>query len=255
MSVAFAITCWERDWRQILLHPDYLAKYQIAHHNYPFDEKILIINNVNNLSEVLKAANQKIEEGILDRVVIAKESILNRFQMNLGDFYEGSVCKVEKSPVATVDFLYHNAIGPLTALYATTCDYLLYQCGDIFLTQPTNWVKKATDLLKKDPLYKVATLVWNWGDWLKEASYDEVRRESFKLDGEFYVTNCRFSDHLFLVKRSDFYAPIYKEPREDVTNYPWGDTFEMRMFSAMKTRGWLEIIYAHGDYTHRNIEN
>ena len=241
MSVTFATACWEHDWRQVLLHPNYLKKYQIAHHNYPFDEKLLVINNVKNLSLVLEAANQRIEEGVLDRVVLSQEAILSRFQMTKEDFCKDSIWRKGNNPKVPGEAFYYSALGPLTAICSASCDYLLYQCGDVFLPKPVgNWIKKVIPLMRANPLCKLATI--------------RPQPDLFLPGEEFYCTPLRFSDHLFFAKCSDLYAPIYNEPREDVTNYPWGDTFEMRTFSAMKNRGWQEIIYTAGEYEHKTVD-
>ena len=40
-SVTFATSCWEKDWRQILLDPSYLKTKQIEHHEFPFLVRVL----------------------------------------------------------------------------------------------------------------------------------------------------------------------------------------------------------------------
>ena len=261
MTVAFATTCWERDWRHILLHPTYLSQQQIANHNHAFDEKILIINNVDNLSEVLRAAEKKVAEGILTRIVVAEEKILDQFSLKRSDF--------EGDQAASPDAVYYNALAPLTAIASSSCDYLLYMMGDVRLEKPCRWIPQAVKLMEKRPLYKVATLRWNWGEWHRQQiaktyripyeqapnpSFEEVKRQAFQFDEDFYVSEERFSDQLFLCKRSDFLAPIFGELHDEAWHYPWGDTFEMRTYSGMKNRGWFQITYARGEYIHKNIE-
>ena len=237
-QVAFATSCYERDWRHILLHPDYLATQQIANHCYPFSEKILIINNVEDLALVKRVADEKIKEGILTRYVVAEEEVLKRFGLQRSDF--------RGDGTAPPDWLYYNALGPLAAIDSARSEYLLYHTGDVRLKKPCRWIHKALQLMKKEERYKVANLTWN-------KLYKEAKRESCQRKGEFYVSNAHFSDQMFLIKRSDFLAPIYSEPREDGKHFPRGDVFEMRVFSAMKNRGWLRLTYAKASYVHENL--
>jgi len=246
-SVSFATSCWERDWRSILLDPHYLSQRQIANHLFPFAEKILIINNVRDLTAVRQAAQKKVDEGVLDRYIIADEiaeDVLAFFELQRIDFIPGPDAGQYQNVDA--DWIYYNAIGPLTALYLSQSDYLLYLTGDVRLDEPIEWIGKALRMMEKNPLYKVANLTWN-------NRYDEAQRESICYRKGFYIAAQGFSDQMFLVKCFDFRAPIYQEIRRDSTHFPRGDVFEKRVFSMMKNRGWLRLIYANGSYIHEHL--
>jgi hypothetical protein len=88
-SVTFVTTVWEKDWRHVLLDPEYLPVRQIENHCFPFAEKLLIINNVLDLSAVHQAAAGWIDKGVLTRVVVAAEierELLSFFQLKRSDF-------------------------------------------------------------------------------------------------------------------------------------------------------------------------
>lgn len=243
-SVSFATNCWERDWQRILLDPHYLAQRQIANHLFPFAEKILIINNVNDLTSVCQAAQRKIDEGVLTRYIVAEEAakeVFHFFQLTKDDFQVDSLLY----PNLRSDWLYYNALGPLTAIYSCQSDYLLYLTGDVRLNEPVQWIDQALRLMEKDSRYKVANLTWNH-------QYREAKRESNGKKKDFFIAADGFSDQLFLIKRSDFCAPIYHEIREDATHFPRGNVFEKRAFSAMKNRGWLRLTYSKGSYIHEH---
>lgn len=229
-SVTFATSCWEKDWRLILLDPDYLRTRQIGHHLFPFAERLLVINNVADLEAVKKAAEIKVAQGILTRYLVA-EDVLAFFGLKRGDFNE---------------WQYYNAIGPLNAIYNCTSDYLLYQTGDVYLKEGVNWIPKVLRCMEKRPHFKVANLTWN-------DNYREAKKESFRRTWNFFVAKQGFSDQMFFVRRGDFRAPIYGEIRGDGSHYPRGDVFEKRVFSYMKNRGWERITYRHGAYTHENV--
>ncbi len=243
-TVTFATTVWEKDWRQILLDPEYLPVKQIENHCFPFAERILVINNVVDLEAVKRAAQAWVERGVLSRYVVAQESVLDFFHLKRGDFRMGSDAHLYQG--VNPDWIYYNALGPLTAVYECTSDYLLYLTGDVRMDQPVDWVRSSLEMMEKRPNYRVANPVWN-------GKVDEARRESSGKRRGFYVAKQGFSDQLFLVKREVFRAPIYGEIREDSSHFPRGDVFEKRVFSYMKNRGWERITFKGGSYTHENF--
>lgn len=233
--VTFATSCWENDWRPILLDPTYLPIQQIGNHLYDFAERLLIINNVHDLALVKQAAQRHLDTGALTRLVIAEElapDLLPFFALTRSDFPN--------------DWVYYNALAPLAALYACQTDFLLYQTGDVRLERPISWIPRALARMCKNPLYKVANLTWN-------DNYAEARRESTSRDWYFYIADRGFSDQMFLVPTSDLRQPIYHYIHPDSHHYPRGDVFEKRAFSAMIPRGWKRITYRRGSYLHRNF--
>ncbi len=241
-TVSFATACWERDWRKILLTSDYLSELMIGHHQFGFGEKLLVINNVNNLDEVAAAAQKKIDEGVLTRYIIASDVADQAFKQI--DLRPDDL--VSTDPSIPSSWLYYNALAPLAAIFAARGEFLLYHTGDVFMKKPVSWIEQALLLMQDNPLYKVANLTWN--DRL-----DEVAKESIGYRKRFYVSDSGFSDQQFLIRRSDFLSSIYREIRPDASHYPRGDVFEKRIFCAMKNRGWLRLTYAKGSYTHENI--
>ncbi len=236
MTCTFATTCWENDWRHILLTPDYLRVKMIQNHCHPFQERLLIINNVRNLNEVIAAAQQHVNTGTLTRYLIANEYVERAFaffHLKRNDFPN--------------DWVYYNALGPLVAIFVLQTDYLLYHTGDVFLEKPVNWISSSIALMKKRPQIEVANLIWN-------RQLGEVKRESYKKSWNFFFAKEGFSDQQFLVKKSTFRAPIYGEIREDSHHYPRGDVFEKRVFSFLKNRNCERIICRRGSYTHENIK-
>lgn len=235
MKCTFATTCWENDWRHILLTPDYLGVKMIGHHNFPFDERVLVINNVQNLDVVKEVAEDLMQKGILTKVLIAaelSEVVLSFFCLKRTDFPN--------------DWVYYNALGPLTAIYALETEYLLYHTGDVFLDKPVEWIPKSIRLMERNPKFQVANLIWN-------QQIREVQKESYRRSWNFFYAKEGFSDQQFLVKKSTFRAPIYSEIRSDSHHYPWGDIFEKRVFSFLKNRNFERIICSMGSYTHENI--
>ncbi|HSW72768.1 MAG TPA: hypothetical protein VLG44_05120 [Chlamydiales bacterium] len=246
-SVSFITSCWERDWELLLKREHYLEEKMIGNHHFPFERKILIINNVSDLCKVKKEADKLIAKGTLTEVYIAEEwseKVLHFFGLKKSDFKaadERSEFQVESS------WVYYNAIAPLTGIYHTDTDYLIYHTGDVWLPQKVDWIPKAIKQMEKHPVYKVANLVWN-------EKTGEVKKESYKKRRGFFVAKQGFSDQLFLVKREDFREKIYHEIRPDSHHYPRGDVFEKRVFSYMKNHDWERITFAKGTYFHECFE-
>lgn len=243
-SITFATSCWERDWKKILLDPLYLPLHQVEMHRVSFDEKLLIINNVEDLQRARQAAFEAVEKGMIDRFEEAPsqgEKILASLGLKRGDFRPSP-----EHPGVSADWLYYNALAPLAAIYHCKTDYLLYMTGDVFLKRPVSWIKKAIRVMEKNRQVKVANLAWN-------GRYDEVRRESFRRGLFFAYSRSGFSDQMFLVRAKEFQQPIYGEIRADSHHFPRGDVFEKRVFSYMKNRGWQRITYRWGTYTHDEL--
>lgn len=243
-TVAFATTCWERDWDTLIGSEQALEKLQIVPHQYPFHEKILVINNVKDEQKVLEIAKQKVKDKVLTKTFLAKDTakeVLQFFKLSKQDFKIGEDAKFYEN--VNDEWIYYNAIAPLSAIYHCKSDYLLYMTGDCYVLKAVNWIEKAIRLMEKNPLYKVANLTWN-------GRLDEVRKESYRKKRGFYIAKQGFSDQMFLVKLKDFKQPIYQEIREDSQHFPRGDVFEKRVFSYLKNRGYQRLIYKRGSYKH-----
>ncbi len=246
-SVTFATSVWDKDWRHVLLDPDYLRVRQIGNHSFPFSERLLVINNVSDPSAVRAAAEAKVADGTLTGYCLSDEiapTALSFFQLERADFRVGPDAPnyIGVNP----DWIYYNALGPLSALYAARSEYLLYLTGDVKLDKKVDWIGQSIRRMEKSAFLKVANLVWN-------GRVHEARKESYKREWNFYLAKEGFSDQMFLVKTSDFRQPIYGEIRPDSSHFPRGDVWEKRAFSAMKNRGWERLIYARGSYTHENF--
>lgn len=244
-TVTFATAVYEKDWRQILLDPDFLRIKKIENHCFPFAERLLIINNVEDVELVKGIATRLIEEGILTRFIVTSEisnQVFSFFRLNASDFSSSRYAHIW--PEVTDEWLFYNALAPLAAIYACQSDYLLYCTGDVWLDRKADWINSAIELMENNSQYKVANLTWN-------NAYEEAKNESHgSIENDFYVSNAGFSDQLFLVKTDDFRQPIYNEIRGDAMHFPRGDTFEKRVFSHMKNCEWRRLIFRFGSYIH-----
>jgi hypothetical protein len=245
-TVSFATSCWKRDWKQVLLDEDYLKNKLIGNHSFDFDEKILIINNVDNIEEVLGYAKKQVNRNNLTHVYSSQKNaqdILDFFNLKKESFCPDNN---EKFEIVNQDWIYYNALAPLSSIYYAKSDYLLYVTADVHMEKAVSWIDKAIELLEKKKMYKVANPLWN-------DKYEEAKKESYRTKKDFFVAKSGFSDQCFLVNLKEFKRPIYSEVRKDSFHYPRGDVFEKRVYSFMKNRKWKRITYKLGSYTHENF--
>jgi hypothetical protein len=240
-SVTFATAVWENDWKELLLNNEFLPIKKIANHDWNFQERILIINNVKNYPEVIEHAQKWVDKKVLTNFYIAKD-----FEKEVFTFFNLKRQDFKTDGKKTDDWVYYNGLAPLSAIFHTKTDYLLYMTGDAWLEKKTPWIEKSIRFMQKYPQFKVANPTWN-------DNYPEAKKESYRTKKDFFLHKSGFSDQCFLVKTEDFKKPIYGEIREDSHHYPNGDVFEKRVFSFMKNRSWERITFRHGSYQHKSF--
>ncbi|KLT71046.1 hypothetical protein [Flavobacterium sp. ABG] len=236
--ITFETKVWEQDWKYILTG-DYLDK-MIRNCNCQFAEKVLFINNVKELDEVVKYANKKINEGVLDRFYIVEEyasKALDYFGLNKDSFDGG----------------YYYSISELVSIYLCSTDYLLHFSSDSFIKDSNkNWICDAIKVFEEREDIIVANPTWNY-------SYEEAKAESlFELEN-FYVSY-GFSDQCYLIKSEVFKKNIYGEKNAASERYPkyGGELFEKRVDSFMRNNAFLrltskEVSYVHVNFPKKNI--
>ena len=243
-SVTFATSCFYGDWKKILLDQNYLQSNMINNHMMDFQDKLLIINNVEDQSLVKNHAQKKVDEKVLTKFFIAKdfeEKILKFFELKREDF---KAFDDREEFLVSDDWVYYNALAPLSAIYHTKTDYLLYTTGDAFLEKPVSWIEYAIELMEKSNKFLVANLTWN-------NNFLEAKKESYKKKKKFYVSNDGFSDQMFLIKVKNFQKPIYNFSFDGDKKFPRGEVFEKRVYSYMKTFDFDRLTYRFGSYTHK----
>ena len=231
-DITFETKCYEKDWK-ILLKTNRLEK-MIEFNQYPFKEKILYINNVNDVNEVKRSADKLVERGVLSSYVVVEEfakKALDHFQINIDSFKGG----------------YYYSISELVSIYLCKTNYLLHFSSDSILEKPFNWIDTSIVKLNDDERIKVANPTWNW-------NYLEAKQESFKEEELFYLGH-GFSDQCYLIRTKDFNKPIYNEKHPFSERYPnyGGELFEKRVDAWMRNNNFYRITYKYGSYIHQNF--
>ena len=179
MIVDFETKCWEEDWEYIL-KTNRLEK-MIDLNKYKFSKKRLIINNVEDKSEVEKYANKKIAKNIIDEFINVAD-----YEDEVLDFFE-----IPKS--FKKDEGYKYSISELTGIYKSQADFLVHFSSDSILIKKINWIKYAIE-------------IYNSHNSIKVVSPVEGRKEKEKIDKHhngIYLTNI-FSDQCYIINVNDF---------------------------------------------------
>jgi hypothetical protein len=231
-DVTFETKCYEKDWNVLLLTNRLMN--MISYNSFPFKEKILYINNVNDPVLVSEYAEKLVNQGIITSYVVVDDyanEALDYFGIMKESFRGG----------------YYYSIAELVSIYLCKTEYLVHFSSDSILAKPFDWVTPAILKMNSNPSVKVANPVWNH-------SYDFARSESFAEDENFYY-GYGFSDQCYLIKTSDFKANIYHEKNQASERYPHygGELFEKRVDAFMRNRHFHRITYNKGSYIHQNF--
>jgi hypothetical protein len=233
-TVTLETKCWERDWRKILC-TDRLK--QLADRNaYSFAERVLMINNVDDLSLVVQHAQAAIEDGRISKYVVVQEhaaAALDFFGLTAEDLGRG----------------YVYSIAELVAVFVSQTDYLLHFAGDCLPRERYEWVDEAIDMFAAHPRVRVANLSWDIPGC--PFKYTPAGEACFGERGAFYL-GYGFSDQCYLVRTKDFRNRIYGETNTASGRYPryGGELFEKRVDAWMRNQGFIRATYIHGVYDH-----
>jgi len=231
-TVIFETKCWEQDW-EVLLKTDRLQQ-MIARNKFPFASRVLIINNVDDVAEVSRHAQAAVDRGVLTAFHVAAdhaEEALRFFQIDRDSFGPG--------------YLY--SIAELVGVYLCRAEFLLHFSSDSILRSEVDWVTPTIELFR-DPQGAVigaANPMWH-ADW---------PRKEATAENENYFAGHGFSDQCYLVRTSDFRAPIYNERHPHSERFPkyGGQLFEKRVDSWMLNHRRFRLTYKHAFYDHENI--
>jgi hypothetical protein len=232
-TVRFETKVWEGDW-EILLTEGRLEE-MIARCAYPFDERVLVINNVDDRAAVEKAAGQLVNRGVLTGFVNfldRKDQVLARIGLKEADFGHG--------------FVY--SIAELVGVFDCTADYLLHFSGDSIVADAHDWVTPSLAALQEQPLLAVANPLWGTG-LLSQARNDAI------AESDRFLVSFGFSDQCYLVRTAEFQDRIYHLKHYEGRRYPayGGELFEKRVNAWLRTMGRLRLTYKGAAYVHQNL--
>lgn len=272
-TVTVATCCYDKDWK-VVLSPDYLSK-QFANFDYEFDEKLLIINTVNERDEITERAALLCASGDIDAFYFTddfKSQFFEKFKV--ADFKYKHKLNLFKNnsgnnPIAILKKLYHfyikkkgqykftsltekefdcsaYALGPLCAILNAKSDFLLYFTEDCsFQKNQSDWINSGITMLNANNEYLSARPI----DDDLDSNYIDIYP---KLD-EFYICHM-FTDRMFLANTSSLSNVDFNS--EDSGKYPpyGGAGFEAKVFNYMNQNNKKILISQNCKYIHEYDE-
>jgi hypothetical protein len=239
-KITFVTQCFEGDWKKIILEGGFEKKSNKI--NFKFYKKILIVTNVNNRVVVEQHIQKLIKDNIIDEYYFTDDyskEVLDNFEISTESFNGG----------------YWYSIAPLTAIFKTDGDYMLYLTGDTTIeSKNVEWLQEGISLMELNEKIKVANPVWNH-------DINSLVDEEKVLDGEVNPSNDDwsygrgFSDQCFLIPINTFKGKIYNETNE-ISNkyYPYygGESFEKRVGAFLRNNSYYRITNKKISYLHPN---
>jgi hypothetical protein len=235
-QVVFETKCWEHDW-QMICREDHLKRL-FERLDYPFSERFLFINNVDDLSRVKHRVDSLVSKGVISGYFVV-------------DDYAAGVLEHFGLSRETLGAGYYYSIAELTAMYLAKAPWLLHMSGDSYLPKKVDgaWIDRAIERMEVDSSLKVANLVWN-------EAWDGAKTDSQSEDANFYY-GFGFSDQQYLIRTADFKNRIYGERHEASERYPvyGGALFEKRVDSWMRNHNFLRLTSKQGSFAHKNFHH
>ena len=229
--VTFETQVYEKDW-EFLLIGDRLDQ-MIARCNYPFKEKILLINDVEDRNKIALHAGKKVAAGIIDKYYFVEDYLdeaLAFFDITKESFRTG---------------IYYSTAG-FVGMYLCKTEYLLHVATDVYFSKSdVNWIDSALDVFSKRKDIIVANPLWN-------NKHGEAKKESSSETDDFYV-GYGFSDQCYLIGMSIFKNKIYGEKNPASERYPsyGGECLEKRIDAYMRNHNLLRITSKKVWYIHK----
>lgn len=232
--LTFETKIWEKDWRFIL--QGHYLQTEIERCATNFEDKMLMINNVNDITAVKKRADVLVAKGVIDRYIYVADfaqEVMGFFGITKEDFKGG----------------YYYSIAELTSLYLCNTEFLLHFSGDALMRKDSsNWVNAGMEILRTQPN---VTSVNACGNNDFEGAKTEA---SYEKEGFLYGKG--FSDQNYLV-----HVPTFKQidfctqhPDSDL-RYPkyGGELFEKRVDAYMQNNGKVRATSLSESYIHGNF--
>ncbi|GAA2168314.1 hypothetical protein FHX52_1896 [Humibacillus xanthopallidus] len=233
-SVGVVVNCYERTYRGVLV-PGFFRQV-VAQNRFPFDEVVALINNVDDRAEATERA-----------VALVNAGEISSFAF-VADHLDQALRSAGLSPRALRRRPYLLDYG-IAMPHAVSTDWLLGWDAETQLLTPTDWVTPSIDLMLDDPRIFHASL-----SWPARPEEPGALGEAVEVQGQFAL-NYGFSDQLFLLRRRELMAPIYRSfaPAALTRHAPHPYTFEYRVEAHQRAvrrmrASLISVEYAMEDY-------
>jgi hypothetical protein len=228
VDVDLVINAFERNYRTVLA-PGFFPNVCRAN-RFTFKSRVALINNVADAADARARA---------DELICIDELDAYHF---VGDRLSDAL-RITGLRARDLGRLAHYSDCSLVAVTLEGAPWLLYWDPDIYLEEAVDWITPALARLQADPRLIVANPLWE--DPTLESS-------TVEYDDDFAIGQ-GFSDQVYLVRREELAAPIYRQRCIASYRYPIsavGDVFEARVDAWMRHHGRLRLTYLPARYRH-----
>jgi hypothetical protein len=232
-AVDLVINTFERTFRQTL-QPGVVAA--VAQSNCrPFARRVVLVNNVDDRGHATRLAERLRRSGEIDDFHF------------VADRLEEALARTGLTRPLLQPLL-HYSDAPLVAATLSGSPWLLYWDAEARLLEPCDWISPALELMRRDERVTVANPAWEPAD--ATGKRPGVEREAIETRERFAVGD-GFSDQLFLARRADLAAPIYRQRCISLIAYPAAHkahVFEARLAAHMRHHGRLRATCLDAGY-------
>lgn len=229
MTVTFETKCWEKDWRSVL-NPVHIESI-VGRHTTEFVERRMLVNNVQDPGEAMKAAEDLVKRGLLTSAVFVPDYVepaLMAFGLTAEDLGKG----------------YWYSTAEIVGIRLCTTKYLLHYASDTALAHRSDWADRGCAVLAARTDVTCVNPVWNGR--LREAAIAALTEDAS------YYYGRGFSDQCYLVEAARWREADLTKIHPASERYPGYAVglFEMRADSWMRHYGLLRAIDKTATYVH-----
>ena len=227
MTVSFFISIYEKSYEAIL-NNNYLNSV-VEKFNYEFEDKIIIINNVNNYDEVVAYIQNNYSEWKYFKIDEDSQNILKSFNLSREQIEIG----------------YVYSIANYYGIYYCNSDYLLHVTEDCYLEHiDSKFMEESLKILNERD--DIISAMPSW-----EKNMIGAKTECLEEIDNFYKC-LTFTDQVYLIKMKEFKKDIYNFWHDDSNKYPkyGGESFDKRINSYMWSNNKYRIVHKNSYYNH-----
>jgi hypothetical protein len=231
-SVDLVVNCYERTWQRVLapgFFPDIVDQNRFA-----FARRVALLNNIADWRAATAVAEARLREREIDAYYL------------VADYMEEALRRTGLT-AADLASIPHYSSWALAALVLPGSDWLMHWDADLQMDPPCDWVGPALELMQSDSRIAVANPMWKKAD---------MRRELREICGDF-VLGYGFTDQIYLLRRSEFAAPVYRYWVPISMRYPLSHVrpyYEQMVDAYMRRNRRLRATLAKAHFTHMTEE-
>jgi hypothetical protein len=232
-EIDLCVNCYERTYREVLAPGFFPAR--ASEHAVRFARRTAFVNNVADRTDAEGRAADLQRAGELDAWFFVEDLIESAL----------AVSGLAREDLGRAPYFLDWG---LAIVAAPGPDWFVHCDPEVRMRHSHDWVTPSIELMREDPRVMVANPRW----YAPTPRHDTLDRETLETCGEFAL-GLGFSDQLFLARRSELAAPIYRQRCVASRRYPMANvslSFEGRVDAWMRHHDRLRATYRNAMYVH-----